>query len=195
MHNKSSASETTDIGVTFRLNEKFNLARYMGKWYELMHYPSWFQRNDNYNTTARYRLKSDGKVEVVNSTISNGKRVTSVGTATYLGANLLRVDFSAEEIQKLIGTGQFPALGTNPAQPNGGMPPNMDPSVPNYVIDSIWQNEKGEYLYAVVTDLNKESLYVLSRLAHPCLESYNKLMQYVITYFNRDRLVQTPHFD
>jgi hypothetical protein len=53
----------------------------------------------------------------------------------------------------------------------------------------------GEYIFAIITDLNRQSLYVLSRYKHPSLISYNQIMTYVINNYDRDRLVQTPQFD
>ena len=57
----------------------FNIKKYMGTWYELVHYPSFFQRNDNYNTKAVYTLKNN-MVQIENSTNVMGKIVTSKGT-------------------------------------------------------------------------------------------------------------------
>ncbi len=39
--------------------------RYMGRWYEIASYPAWFQRGCT-ATTADYRLRADGKIEVIN---------------------------------------------------------------------------------------------------------------------------------
>lgn len=65
---------------------------------------------------------------------------------------------------------------------------------PNYVIDNLWLTCKGCYVFAVVTDPTKQSLYVLSRSKTPSLADYNKVMMYVIANYDRDRLVQTPHY-
>jgi len=42
-----------------------NLDRYLGKWYEIASYPSWFQKGCT-GSTAEYSLLSDGKIQVVN---------------------------------------------------------------------------------------------------------------------------------
>lgn len=163
----------------------FDIRKYLGVWYELVHYPSWFQRNDNYNTTAEYSLanETDMVIKVVNSSIAQGQKFESVGSAKYLGGNNLRVDFAPKEVGKLVQSGQFKQFQ--------GM---MDQNAPNYVIDKIWTNAYGQYIFAVVTDPAKQSLYVLSRYANPSLAAYNEIMQYVIQNYDRDRLVQTPHF-
>lgn len=159
----------------------FDINKYLGKWYELAHYPSWFQRNDNYNTTAEYSLTKNG-IKVVNTTISNGKMIQSVGKAKVLDDFMLRVDFEMPEVAKLKSSGEF-----NPAKIN------IDPNYPNYVIDHIFV-ENDNYMYAVVTDADKKTFYLLSRTPSPSLNDYNKIMQYVIQNYDRDLLVQTPHY-
>jgi lipocalin len=165
----------------------FDINKYMGTWYELIHYPSWFERNDNYNNMAQYKLECDGTVTVHNSSISNGCKFDSYGTARSLGDTNFRVDFNMDEVKKLASSGQFTF------DPN--MIPRMDPNMPNYVIDCIWTNKCGEYIFAVVTDCNRNSLYVLSRYKRPSLIAYNEIMGYVIANYDRDRLVQVPHYE
>lgn len=167
----------------------FDINKYMGTWYELMHYPSWFQRNDNYNTTAEYKLNSDGTVSVHNSTMSNSMPFESYGKARRLNSYSFRVDFPIPEVAKLQMSNQFKSI------PEEELRMMQNPNMANYVIDKIWFNQYGEYIFAVVTDPTKSSLYVLSRYKHPSLASYNEIMTYVIANYNRDRLVQTPHFD
>lgn len=160
----------------------FDINKYLGKWYELAHYPSWFQRNDNYNTTANYTLTNDG-IKVVNTTISNGKVIQSIGKAKVLEDFTLRVDFDMPEVAKLQKSGEFDVKNVI-----------TDANYPNYVIDHIFL--KGNtYAYAVVTDADKKSFYLLSRCSNPPLHEYNEVMQYVIQHYDRDLLVQTPHFE
>lgn len=163
---------------------RFDLNKYLGTWYELIHYPSWFQRNDNYNTKAEYSLNPDGTINVHNSTITQGKPFDSIGTAKKVGDYSLRVDFPIPEVAKLQLSQEF--------KPPSGY---LDQSGPNYVVDMIWTNYCGEYIFAVVTDPTKQSLYLLSRFQHPSLIAYNQVMEYIVANYDRDRLVQTPHFD
>lgn len=167
------------------MNDDFDIHEYLGTWYELIHYPSFFQRNDNYNTKAEYMLMPDGAIKVHNSTITQGKMFDSFGIATQLYGRNLRVDFAQGEIDNLTKSKEF----MSPQNFN-----MIDKSLPNYVIDNIWLNNKGCYMYAVVTDSKKQTLYVLSRTPNPPLKEYNMIMQYVISNYDRDRLVQTPHF-
>lgn len=159
----------------------FDISKYTGKWYELMHYPSFFQRNDNYNTTAEYVLEK-GVLKIINSTIVLGQVVSSKGTGKQIDEYSFRVDFEQPEIDKLKKSGQFNVKN---------IPKNDEP---NYIIDHLWLNSEDEYIFAVVTDLHKESLYILSRSPRPSLEEYNIIMKYVVKNYNRDKLVQTPHY-
>jgi lipocalin len=159
----------------------FNIKKYMGVWYELIHYPSFFQRNDNYNTKAEYKL-INGMVDITNSTLVQGKLVKSKGKGKLIDDFILRVDFAPPEVSKLAQTGQF-------------KPANIPQSTePNYVIDHIWVDDDDNYQYAVVTDLHRNALYVLSRTTRPPLKDYTKIMNYVLQFYDRDRLVQTPHY-
>lgn len=47
--------------------DSVNIKQYMGLWYEIAKIPNSFQDQCLKNTTAEYRLKDDGNVEVVNS--------------------------------------------------------------------------------------------------------------------------------
>jgi apolipoprotein D and lipocalin family protein len=59
-----------------------DVARYMGRWYEIASFPSLFQPRDGRDTRATYRLLEDGAtVHVLNETWSKGKRDYIEGTA------------------------------------------------------------------------------------------------------------------
>jgi apolipoprotein D and lipocalin family protein len=49
-----------------------DLKKYLGKWYDIAHYPSRFQKNTSYSQ-ANYSLRSDGNIEVFNTCLKNGK--------------------------------------------------------------------------------------------------------------------------
>lgn len=162
--------------------ETFTVAKYLGTWYELGHYPSWFQKNDQYNTTANYSLIDANTIKVVNSTIVNSQTRTSVGTAKILGPGSLRVDFPIPEIAKLAATDKqyIPEFQTS--------------SEANYVIDKLWTNCHGEYIFSIVTNPDKSSLFILSRYPNPSLSAYNTIMQYIYEHYDASKLVLTPHF-
>ena len=130
-------------------------------------------------------MNADGTICVVNSTITQGKPFTSVGTGRYLGNGNLHVTFEMPEVAKLAASKEF-------KQPQAY---SNDPNVPNYVIDNIWYDCMGDYEAAVVTTLDRNMLWVLCRTSYPLLYFYNKIMAYVVANFDRDRLIQTPHYE
>jgi apolipoprotein D and lipocalin family protein len=76
----ASAESTTRSPL--RTVDSVDLSRYSGTWYEIARYPNRFQRDCQSDTTADYRLRKDGKVQVVNSCRQkDGKTKTARGTA------------------------------------------------------------------------------------------------------------------
>ncbi len=62
-----------------------DLARYVGKWYEIARYPTRFEKDCASDVTATYSLLSDGKIEVLNACReADGKMKTSKGKATVI---------------------------------------------------------------------------------------------------------------
>ena len=51
---------------TVQVVPSVDLARYMGKWYEIAHLPAWFQRACASDATGSYALRPDGKIAVLN---------------------------------------------------------------------------------------------------------------------------------
>lgn len=58
-----------------------DLSRYMGRWYEIASFPSFFQPRNGADTRATYTLNSDGTVHVLNETWNDGKRASIEGSA------------------------------------------------------------------------------------------------------------------
>lgn len=59
-----------------------DLQRYAGTWYEIGRYPNRFQKKCATDVTATYTLRSDGKLDVLNSCRkANGERLSAKGTA------------------------------------------------------------------------------------------------------------------
>ncbi|RYD72587.1 MAG: hypothetical protein EOP53_21665 [Sphingobacteriales bacterium] len=52
--------------------EHVDLQKYLGKWYDIAHYPSRFQKNTTHSQ-ANYSLREDGKIRVHNTCLKNGK--------------------------------------------------------------------------------------------------------------------------
>jgi lipocalin len=71
----------------------FDLQRFLGSWFEVARYDHWFERGLE-QTKATYKLRTDGKIEVLNTGIKNGKPKESKGKAkTTDTAGLLRISF------------------------------------------------------------------------------------------------------
>ncbi|NLF92474.1 MAG: hypothetical protein GX564_01195 [Oligosphaeraceae bacterium] len=73
----------------------FDAARYMGKWYEIARLPNRFERGMS-KCTAEYSLRDDGKVQVVNSGLKDGKPKSASAVAIFAGepsTGELRVSF------------------------------------------------------------------------------------------------------
>jgi apolipoprotein D and lipocalin family protein len=166
----------------------FKIEKYKGRWYELLHYPSFFQSNDTYNTTAEYTIRKDGALDVLNTTFVNGKKITSRGIAKQTDrATEFRVDFDFVDVQKFDKKGFKPPVAIE----------EEDKSVANYVIKTIWLDEDADkefYKFVVVTDKRGDSLWVLSRVPDPSREEYEKILAYITTRFDTKKMVATPHY-
>ena len=62
------------------------LKRYLGKWYEIAHLPTRFQKGCT-DTTATYTLSTDGKISVLNECRRNGKVKQAKGKAKVVDKN------------------------------------------------------------------------------------------------------------
>jgi apolipoprotein D and lipocalin family protein len=64
-----------------------DVARYMGTWHEVARYPNVFQRRCVADTSARYTLLPDGRVEVLNRCRNaDGELIEALGEARQQGA-------------------------------------------------------------------------------------------------------------
>jgi apolipoprotein D and lipocalin family protein len=61
---------------------RLDVGRYLGTWYEIAKYPNRFQRQCVADTSALYRLRDDGQLDVINRCRqANGQVVEAVGRA------------------------------------------------------------------------------------------------------------------
>ena len=66
--------------------EHLDLERYLGQWYELAKYPNRFQKQCVADTTAKYAMREDGRVQVVNRCrTGDGSFDTAVGVGRLVG--------------------------------------------------------------------------------------------------------------
>ena len=121
-----------------------DLSRYAGLWYEIGSNPTWFQRNCHC-TTAKYDLRPDGKVAVVNS--CRRPSVDSDNDTIHGTARVVDTDSNA----RLLVSFFWPMAGS-------------------YNIIGL----DADYRWAVVTDDRAKMLWILSRtpvLESPMLEA------------------------
>lgn len=65
---------------------QLDLERYQGQWFELAKYPNRFQKHCVADTSARYALRDDGRVQVINRCrTADGSFDTAVGVARRTG--------------------------------------------------------------------------------------------------------------
>lgn len=78
--------------------ERLDVARYLGRWYEIAKYPNRFQRQCVADTQALYRLRDDGQLDVINRCrTASGETAEAVGRARQDGpadAPMLEVRFA-----------------------------------------------------------------------------------------------------
>jgi lipocalin len=73
--------------------QSVDLSRYLGYWYEIAKYDHHFERDLDY-AMAHYSLRDDGKIDVLNTGIKNGRAEDAKGIAkTTAVPGLLRVSF------------------------------------------------------------------------------------------------------
>jgi apolipoprotein D and lipocalin family protein len=71
---------------TLEVVSHVDLAKYLGKWYEIAHLPARFQK-DCTDTTATYTLAKDGNISVLNECIRNGIAKQAKGKAKIVDKN------------------------------------------------------------------------------------------------------------
>ena len=61
--------------------QNVDLQRYSGRWYEISRLPMWFERKCVNNITATYTLRSDERIDVVNSCRTENDQINARGIA------------------------------------------------------------------------------------------------------------------
>jgi len=133
---------TAKSGGQMTVVRGLDVARYMGRWYEIASFPSFFQPRDGRDTRATYRLLEDGAtVHVLNETWSKGKRDYIEGTA-------YKADASSDEAKLKV---KF------------YLPPFL-PIIP--VVGDYWVlYVDGDYQYALVGEPRRKTHWVCKPIA------------------------------
>jgi len=79
------APESIDDSGAVKPVPAVDLERFLGSWYEVARIPAWFQNRCVKDTTARYQLRNDGTITVINRCITRkGQIDQAIGLARVL---------------------------------------------------------------------------------------------------------------
>lgn len=129
--------------------ESVNLTRYLGRWYQIAHYPNKFQSQCVSDTIADYRLLPEGRIEVVNQC----KTATGTTDKAVGEARLAQPRFLGIPVGKVVSTSK---LQVRFAPALLGWVPGV--WAPYWVVQLA-----PDYRYAVVSEPDRDYLWILSR--------------------------------
>ncbi|ESW10259.1 hypothetical protein PHAVU_009G194100 [Phaseolus vulgaris] len=150
-----------------------DLQRYMGRWYEIASFPSFFQPRNGENTRATYTLNSsEGTVHVLNETWSDGKR-------SFIEGSAFKADPKSDEAKLKVKFYVPPFL---PIIPVTG----------NYWVLFV----DDDYQYALVGEPTRKNLWILSRNTQIDEEIYKQLVERAKEEgYDVSKLHKTPQSD
>lgn len=154
---------------TLKTVSSVDLDRYQGKWYEIAKYPNKFQKKCVGNTSAEYKKKPDGKIEVLN------KCVTSDGQVDEAKGEAKVVDRSTNAKLKVRFAPAF--ISFIPAVWGDYWIIDLDP----------------DYRWAVIGDPNREYFWILGR--EPAMDdaTYQGILRRAESVgFNPAKVEKTP---
>ena len=166
-----AAAQQNNVNRTSEVKAVSNvdLKRYSGKWFEIARYPNDFQKKCVGNTTASYKIQSDGTIEVQNQCLKkDGTTIDAKGKA------------------KIVDT-------TTNAKLKVRFAPGLLSFLPAVWGDYWILDLDNNYQYAVVGDPNREYLWVLSRAPEMKEATYQNIQRRVEKMgFNPGKLIKTP---
>ncbi len=145
-----------------------DLNRYLGLWYEITKIPNRFQKKCFQDTTAEYKMRSDGRIDVINRCFTKeGKEVVARGIAKSVEPSTnskLKVSFV-----RVLGVQLFWG---------------------DYWIIGLDKN----YRYAVIGGPNRKYGWILSRRNSLSPEEWKEVKKILIDQgYDPNRFVLTPH--
>lgn len=148
----SAENAAQSSGGVLRTIPSLDVARYMGTWFEIAKYPTWFQKKCTGGSKADYSLMRDGRVQVINRCrLAGGDLSEAIGVARQAGPSTsarLEVRFAPSWLSFL------PFVWGN-----------------YWVIDL-----DDDYELVAVSEPNKEYLWILSRTPRIDPVRYNALL-------------------
>lgn len=169
---------------TFSGIRNFDINKYMGKWYQIAAYPSFFNNTRYTNVTAEYKLENNF-VKVVNKALyvcveDNIKVCNNVpGVTCYKGRILTAISEGKALLTNLSGV--FAVSFDN------------NPAPANYYIIYLIDGDNG-YEISVVSEPNRNTLFILSRSPSISKDDMNAVLSYLLqSGFDLSRLLFTAH--
>ncbi|WP_109439939.1 lipocalin family protein [Acinetobacter haemolyticus] len=149
--------------------ERIDIQQYAGKWYEIAHFPMFFQRNCMGDTTAEYKLNPDNTVNVVNRCRNKQNQIDQAEGVAYAqneGKSKLKVSFLPKGLRWVPFTkGDYWVLRVDP-----------------------------NYQVALVGGPSQKYLWILSRTPTLDEQIYNDYVQTARQYgYDVSQLVKTSH--
>jgi apolipoprotein D and lipocalin family protein len=148
---------------------KVDLKQYSGKWYEIARYPNKFQKQCVGNTTATYKQKSNGKIEVVNECLKkDGTTESAKGDARIIDKTT-----------------------------NAKLEVRFAPSFLSF-IPAVWGDYwiidlDDNYQYAAIGDPKQKYFWILSRTPELSDATYQEILRRAEKMgFNPGKVVKTP---
>jgi len=143
----SCAIVPSQVEPPLQVVSRVDIDRYLGRWYEIGRYPNWFQQNC-YAVTADYEFANDGFIKVINR--CNDRELNG-------------------EIREAIGTAYISDKTTNA---------KLKVSFQWPFYGNYWIVDLGEdYEYVVVSEPNRQYLWILSRTPTMDTSQYNQLIK------------------
>jgi len=141
-----------------------NLYRYLGKWYDIAHFPVPYESPDAKNVTAFYSLNTDNSIQVRNTEEVMGQKITIIGRAVPVpGSNNSKLKVTFENVG----------------------------NVGDYWIVKL---DDKSYQYSVVTNSDKSCLWILSRRKIIDGDLLQSILTWLLENdYDIDNLVETPH--
>lgn len=163
------AAAATSAAQELRTVPTVDLNRYAGRWYEIARYPNRFQKQCAGNTTADYKLLTDGRIEVVNQCRqSDGSLKAAKGSARIVDSatnSKLEVRFAPSFLSFLP-----------------------------FVWGDYWITDLGpNYEYSVVGSPDRKYIWILAREPGLDEQTYAGILERAAKNgFDRSKVVRTP---
>jgi apolipoprotein D and lipocalin family protein len=145
-----------------------DLARYVGTWYEIARLPNPFQKKCAHSVVARYAVRDDGRLDVVNECVDKNGQVSRASGVARLA---------------------------NPKGPPSQLKVRFAPAFLSF-LSAVWGDYwvidlAPDYSYAVVGEPKREYLWILSRSPRMSEALYSEILGRAARFYDVSRVVRT----